>query len=196
MLYVCLCVSNRMRDMTIVLFHNKERFNMTFHMAAFCRIVDSHRLYHVGLPAVVTINGNVIFVNPLSKPIFGRIASVQSDRPHESAITLKLVNYICRWKIIWFRMTKCIYEKYFRVLTCGIVLVFLCENYVCNFQPVNFRTHYDITGADKSLARPGMKQATFPYFMEIGGSLPHSQQSTTCPYPSQINPFLCPSQFW
>ena len=32
--------------------------------------------------------------------------------------------------------------------------------------------------------------------MEIGGSLPHSQQSTTCPYPSQINPFLCPSHFW
>jgi len=32
--------------------------------------------------------------------------------------------------------------------------------------------------------------------MELGGSLPHSQQSTTCPYPSQINPFLCPSHFW
>jgi len=32
--------------------------------------------------------------------------------------------------------------------------------------------------------------------MELGGSLPHSQQSTTCPYPSQINTFLCPSQFW
>jgi len=29
--------------------------------------------------------------------------------------------------------------------------------------------------------------------MEFGGSLPHSQQSTTCPYPSQIKPFLCPS---
>ena len=32
--------------------------------------------------------------------------------------------------------------------------------------------------------------------MELGGSLPHSQQSTTCQYPSQINPFLCPSHFW
>jgi len=31
--------------------------------------------------------------------------------------------------------------------------------------------------------------------MELGGSLPHSQESTTCPYPSQINPFLCPSHF-
>ena len=32
--------------------------------------------------------------------------------------------------------------------------------------------------------------------MELGGSLPHSQEYTTCPYPSQINPFLCPSHFW
>jgi len=32
--------------------------------------------------------------------------------------------------------------------------------------------------------------------MELGVSLPHSQQSTTCPYPSQINPFFCPSHFW
>jgi len=32
--------------------------------------------------------------------------------------------------------------------------------------------------------------------MELGGSLPHSQEPTTCPYPSQINPFLCPSHFW
>ena len=88
-------------------------------------------------------------------------------------------------------MTKCIYEKYFRELTCGIVLVFLYENDVCNFQPVSFRTHYDVPGADKSLARPGSKQATFPYFMEIGGSLPHTQEFTTFPYPSQINPFLC-----
>jgi len=31
--------------------------------------------------------------------------------------------------------------------------------------------------------------------MELGSSLPHSQESTTCPYPSQINPFLCPSHF-
>jgi len=31
--------------------------------------------------------------------------------------------------------------------------------------------------------------------MELGGSLPHPQQPTTCPYPSQINPFLCPSHF-
>ena len=35
----------------------------------------------------------------------------------------------------------------------------------------------------------------FPHFMELGGSLPHSQESTTCPYLSQINPFLCPSYF-
>ena len=32
--------------------------------------------------------------------------------------------------------------------------------------------------------------------MELGGSLPQSQESTTCPYPSQINLFLCPSYFW
>jgi len=32
--------------------------------------------------------------------------------------------------------------------------------------------------------------------MELEGSLPHSQQSTTCSCPSQINPFLCPSHFW
>jgi hypothetical protein len=32
--------------------------------------------------------------------------------------------------------------------------------------------------------------------MELGGSLPHSQESTTCPYRSQISPFLCPSHFW
>jgi len=32
--------------------------------------------------------------------------------------------------------------------------------------------------------------------MELRGSLPHSQGSTTCPYPSHINPFLCPSHFW
>jgi len=32
--------------------------------------------------------------------------------------------------------------------------------------------------------------------MELGGSLPHSQEPITCPYPSQINPFLCPSHFW
>ena len=32
--------------------------------------------------------------------------------------------------------------------------------------------------------------------MELGGQLPHSQKATTCPYPSQINPFLCPSQVW
>ena len=31
--------------------------------------------------------------------------------------------------------------------------------------------------------------------MELGGSLPHSQESTTFPYRSQINPFLCPSHF-
>ena len=48
-------------------------------------------------------------------------------------------------------------------------------------------------GADKSLARPGRGQATFPTFYGTGFSLPHSQQSTTCPYPSQISPFLCPS---
>jgi len=32
--------------------------------------------------------------------------------------------------------------------------------------------------------------------MELGGSLPRLQNSTTCPYRSQINPFLCPSHFW
>ena len=32
--------------------------------------------------------------------------------------------------------------------------------------------------------------------MELGGSLPHSQQPTTYPYPNQINPFLCLSHFW
>ena len=32
--------------------------------------------------------------------------------------------------------------------------------------------------------------------MELGRSLPHSQQSTTCPYPNQINPFLCPTHVW
>ena len=32
--------------------------------------------------------------------------------------------------------------------------------------------------------------------MEIGCSLPHSQQSTTCPYPSQINPFLFSTHLW
>jgi len=31
--------------------------------------------------------------------------------------------------------------------------------------------------------------------MELGCSLPHSQESTTCPSPSQINPLLCPSHF-
>jgi len=35
-----------------------------------------------------------------------------------------------------------------------------------------------------------------PHFMQLGGSLPHSQESTTCPYPSHINPLLCPSHFW
>ena len=34
------------------------------------------------------------------------------------------------------------------------------------------------------------------YFVEIVGSLPHSQQPTTCPYTNQINPFLRPSLFW
>ena len=35
-----------------------------------------------------------------------------------------------------------------------------------------------------------------PHFMELWGSLPHSQQSTACRYSSPINPFLCPSHFW
>jgi len=30
----------------------------------------------------------------------------------------------------------------------------------------------------------------------VGGSFPHSQGPTTCPYPIQINPFLCQSHFW
>ena len=55
--------------------------------------------------------------------------------------------------------------------------------------------HYTYRNVDKSLARPGRKQATFPHFMELGGSLPRSQESTTCPYRSEINPFLCPSHF-
>jgi len=50
-------------------------------------------------------------------------------------------------------------------------------------------------GADKSLARPGRKQANSPHFMELGVSLPHAQESTTYPYSIQINPFLCPSHF-
>ena len=32
--------------------------------------------------------------------------------------------------------------------------------------------------------------------MEFGGSLPHPQQSTNCPYPNQINPLFCPSHYW
>jgi len=32
--------------------------------------------------------------------------------------------------------------------------------------------------------------------MELGGSLPHSQESITSRYSSQISPFLCPSHFW
>jgi hypothetical protein len=51
-------------------------------------------------------------------------------------------------------------------------------------------------GAVKSLARPGGNKLHSPHFMELGGSLPHSQASTTCPYPSQINSFHCPSHFW
>jgi len=34
------------------------------------------------------------------------------------------------------------------------------------------------------LARPGRNQATFPAFYETWRSLPPSQESTTCPYPS------------
>jgi len=56
--------------------------------------------------------------------------------------------------------------------------------------------HNVYSGADKSLARPGRKQATFPAFYELESSLPHLQEPTTCPYPSQINPILCPSYFW
>ena len=58
----------------------------------------------------------------------------------------------------------------------------------------SFESHY--SGADKFLAIPGRRKLHFPHFMELRGSLPHSQQSTTSPYPSQINPFLCPSHFW
>ena len=32
--------------------------------------------------------------------------------------------------------------------------------------------------------------------MELVGSLPNSQQSTTCPYPKQINPLFCRSHIW
>jgi len=31
--------------------------------------------------------------------------------------------------------------------------------------------------------------------MQFEGSLPHSKQPTACPYPSQIHPIFCPSQF-
>jgi len=61
-------------------------------------------------------------------------------------------------------------------------------------KPLNIA--FDDRGADKSLARPGRNKLHSPHFMELGGSLPHSQESTTCPYPRQINPFLCPSHFW
>jgi hypothetical protein len=84
-------------------------------MASFYRVVDNHRLYHVVLRTLVTVNGNVIFVNPLSVPLFWRIASIQSDHLHERAITIKLRSYIYHWKIIRFRMTKYVYENYFRV---------------------------------------------------------------------------------
>ena len=50
--------------------------------------------------------------------------------------------------------------------------------------------------AVKSLARPGGNKLHSSHFMELGGSLPHSQASTTCPYPSQINSFHCQSHFW
>jgi hypothetical protein len=69
-------------------------------MAAFYRVVDNHRLYNVLLSTVVMVNGNIILVYPLSLPLFGPNASVQSDRPHESAITIQLRNYICLCKII------------------------------------------------------------------------------------------------
>ena len=52
------------------------------------------------------------------------------------------------------------------------------------------------SGADKSLARPGRKQATFPAFYGTWRFITTFTKSTTCPYPSQINPFLCPSHFW
>jgi len=32
--------------------------------------------------------------------------------------------------------------------------------------------------------------------MELGASWPHWHDSTICPYPSEINPFLWPSHFW
>ena len=102
-------------------------------MASFYRVVDNHRLYHVGLRTVVTVNGNVIFVNPLLIPLFWRLASIQSDRLDESSITIKLRNYMYHWKIIRFRMTKYLYENDFRVLTYGTLLLFLCETGVWNF---------------------------------------------------------------
>ena len=106
-------------------------------MASFYRVVVNHRLYHVVLLAVVTENGNVIFVNPFLMPLFGRFASFQCYRPHESAFTIKLRNYICHWKIILFRMTKYVYENYFLVLTYGMVLLFLCETDVWNLPLVH-----------------------------------------------------------
>ena len=50
------------------------------------------------------------------------------------------------------------------------------------------------TTIDHQLRAP--LQLHSPHFIELWYSLPHSQQSTTCPYPNQINPLLCPSQFW
>jgi len=47
-------------------------------------------------------------------------------------------------------------------------------------------------GADKSLARPGTKQATFPTFYGTWRFITQFTKFNTCTYPSQINPFSLP----
>jgi len=52
-------------------------------------------------------------------------------------------------------------------------------------------------GADKSLARPGRKRATFPAFYGTWRVITtFTRVHTTCPYPRQISPLLCPSHLW
>ena len=51
-------------------------------------------------------------------------------------------------------------------------------------------------GPDNSLAWPGRKQLHSGHFIELGGSLPHSQGPPLFICLRQIWPFLCPSHFW
>jgi len=68
----------------------------------------------------------------------------------------------------------------------------IAQRLICNCPLIESKTY---RGAVKSLARPGGRQVTFPTFYGIGSSLPHSQQTTTCPSTSQINPFLLSLHF-